>query len=277
MFENRNMTLIQPETTYFTPDPTPAIPPLRYGLLERILAQAAPFPNDTLLFGMGEDGFPLILELNNPAAGSFALIGDADSGLRNLLRVVLYSLVYLNRPEDAAFYAIGQETRWLDDYSGYAHCLGVEHAYRRSADELILHLVSVCEARRAGRHPGPHVVLLLDDLGNLLPRLDAESQNDLHYLMRSGPAQGIWVMASVDSAHVTNLGHEWLSGMRTRILGHIADERLARKLDVDNLPRAAYLQPGREFGARVHRRWLRFAIPAFHDQELRARAMHDWR
>ncbi|RMF41855.1 MAG: hypothetical protein D6755_12180 [Anaerolineae bacterium] len=266
------MTLAFPEfsTSLVKPSPQPATPPLRYGMLERILAHAAPFPNDTLLFGMGEDGFPLILELNDPGAGTFALIGDRDSGLRNLMRVLLYSLVYLNAPEHAAFYAIGVETLWLDDYIGYAHCLGVERAYYHAARELILHLVSVCEARRAGRHPGPHVVLLLDDFRALLARFDGETQNDLRYLMQAGPAQGIWPIASIHSEDIGHLWYDWQTVWRTRILGHIADERIARKLDVDGLPRAAYLQPGREFGTRVQRRWLRFAIPAFYEHELRA-------
>ncbi len=246
----------------------PAEPPLRYGLLERILTDAAPFPNPTVVFGMDENGFPLILELSDPAAGAFALIGGRRSGLRNLMRAVLYSLVFLNPPEQAAFYALSPEPGWLEDFSGYAHCLGIERPYRRAADALLLHLVEVCEARRAGRRPGPRVLLLLDGLAGLLARCDGETRRDLRYLMRRGPAQGIWPMARLSAGETPSLGADWLPLMRTRILAHIADEALARRLDADGAPRASGLHPGREFGTRLRGRWLRFAIPAFYDHEL---------
>jgi len=250
------------------PWPQPAEPPLRYGLLERILVEAAPFPNPTVVFGMEERGFPLILELNDPGAGAFALIGDPHSGLRNLMRAVLYSLVFLNPPEAAAFYAISPEPIWLEDFTGSAHCLGVERPYHRAADALLLHLVEVCEARRAGRRPGPHVLLLLDDLSSLLQHCEGETRRDLRHLMRCGPAQGIWPMARLVVHAAASLERGWLPLMRTRVLAHIADAGLACGLDADGVPRASHLHRGREFGTRMCGRWLRFAIPAFYDHEL---------
>ncbi len=236
-------------------------PPLHYDYLNRLLYEAGPFPNPTALFGMGDDGFPVILELNNPAAGTLFLVADPMSGQRALMQAVLYSLTVLNHHLDAAFYALSTNLDWLDGLRETPHCLGVEKPWRRSADALILHLVEVTDARRAGRMPGPEVVLVLDDLPALLPRFDGEIHRDLQYLMAYGPSQGVWPLVHIPSTGIRSLKRAWLSRAGTLITGHIENQGLAQALSPDDAPRASWLRRGLEFGAFVKGRWVRFVIP----------------
>ena len=252
------------------PAPTGGEPPLRYDPLRMILRQVGPFPNDTVLFGMGEDGYPVILEMNRPRAGALCLTADAHCGQYNLLRTALYSLTHLNHPDDVGFYVITKEDTWLYPLTQQEHCLGVEAPYRRSVDDLILHLVEVVDARRAGRRPGPNVLVILDDLGRILPHLEGEFQRDLQFLLRKGPAQGIWPLVYIHSADASRLWRDWISLAGTLLFGHLSDTRLAARLSIDDMPRAVSLPPGRAFGAFTGGRWLRFAIPAFFDEELAA-------
>ncbi|GAB4521770.1 MAG: hypothetical protein Fur0018_02630 [Anaerolineales bacterium] len=248
---------------------TPGIePPLRYDLLQMVLRQTGPFPHDTVVFGVGENGYPVILELNQPRAGALCVVADAHCGQYNLLRTVLYSLTRLNQPENVCFYAISAEDSWLYPLTQTPHCLGVEAPYRRSVDDLLLHLVDVVEARRAGRRPGPNVLVVLDNLGEILSHLEAEFQRDVHFLLCEGPAQGIWPLVYVASADGLRLWREWVVLMGTHVCGYLQDPHLAMRLSLDDTPRATALRPGREFGVFTGGRWLRFAIPAFFDDEI---------
>lgn len=252
-------TLTFPDTAAF-PLAHPE-PPLHYEYLNRLLYEAGPFPNPTALFGMGDDGFPVILELNNPAAGTLFLVADPMSGQHTLLQTILYSLTVLNHHLDAAFYALTTNLDWVDNLRAAPHCLGAEKPWRRSADALILHLVEVTDARRAGRMPGPEVILVLDDLPALLPRFDGEVHRDLQYLMAYGPSQGVWPLVHIPSTKISALKRTWLSRAGTLITGHIENQRLAQALSPDEAPRASWLRSGREFGAFIRGRWVRFIIP----------------
>ncbi len=236
-------------------------PPLHYDYLNRLLYEAGPFPNPTALFGMGNDGFPVILELNNPAAGTLFLVADPLSGQRTLMQAALYSLTVLNHHLEAAFYALTTNLDWLDNLRAAPHCLGAEKPWRRSADALILHLVEVTDARRAGRMPGPAVILVLDDLPALLPHFDEEIHRDLQYLMAHGPSQGVWPLVHVPSTRIRSLKRAWLSRAGTLITGYIGNRGLAQALSPNGTLQASWLRRGREFGAFVKGRWIRFIIP----------------
>ncbi len=236
-------------------------PRLQYDYMTRLVYEAGPFPNPTALFGMGRDGFPVILELNNPAAGALFLVADPFSGQRPLIEAVLYSLTMLNHHLDAAFYVLSPDLDWLHGLRDAPHCLGAEKPWRRSADALILHLVEVTDARRAGRRPGPHVILVLDDLPALLPRFDDEIHRDLQYLLAYGPSQGIFPLVHIPSGEMHTLKRAWLGKAGTLITGHIENRLLAQALSPDDTPRASWLQQGREFGTFVRGRWVSFIIP----------------
>ncbi len=79
--------------------------------------EAGPFPNPTALWGLGDDRFPVILELNVSTAGAIVVMSDYHAWQKSLLTAVLLSIASQNDPSVVAIHVVTSTTpawEWTD-------------------------------------------------------------------------------------------------------------------------------------------------------------------
>ena len=131
-----------------------------------------PFPNPTAVWGMGNDGFPVILELNDPEAGALVCISDADQ--HALMGAVLLSAAFLNSPAAVSAYVLtDRPDRWA-----WAHQVPILVGVSRPGDDGLQRALD--SAYRETRY----LVVLADG--------DAAANALPSGLLQEGPSAGLW-------------------------------------------------------------------------------------
>ncbi len=144
-----------------------------------------------IALGMGLNGRPLVIDLTGPSSWNLLVVGQAGCGKSELLRSALVSLAFGAAPREVRVLGIDLSGRELRLLEAMPHALCELADEVRYADELLRWLVGETLERR---HPRPHLLLWVDDLGVLaaagLPQLDRR----LRTLLRDGPAAGVHLM-----------------------------------------------------------------------------------
>lgn len=176
------------------------------------------FPPCSVLFGVCEDGLPLMLNLKDPTAGSLLIEGDPRQGKTQVLKTVLTSAACLNQADHVNFCIISPNPDEMADLNKFPHCQGLTAPYERQASEIILELSTIAEQRRYGRERGPAIILAIDDLSALIgEHLDYEVLLHLRWLIARGPGSEIWTLATIPNHATPTLDPEIYSFFGTRI------------------------------------------------------------
>jgi hypothetical protein len=245
---------VQADTTYTetsTPNIASAWPPT----LETVLMKDP--PEFSALLGLCEDGLPFLLDLTNPAPGAILLTAGAASGKTELIRSLLVSASRMNPPERVAFSVIAAQPEEYLDLGQLEHCQEVFPVEDPAVDGLIADLVALVEARKRDGPQGPALILAIDDLAALLPFLEEQAFSSLYWLIRHGPRYRVWTLAALPSAQVNQIEPRYLTAFRTRLFGHMLDERLARTLANDDDLATRDLVRGSQFFIPYDGDWLR--------------------
>ncbi|MEW5868103.1 MAG: FtsK/SpoIIIE domain-containing protein [Chloroflexota bacterium] len=246
---------LEAPVTEWRPDAQTGLPSMET-LLEQ-LGETAPC---SVVLGVCEDGLPFLLDLTNPAPGALLLAGDQASGKTRLLRSVLASAVYLNDPDQVAFYLVAQRPDEFIDLAGADHCQQFSAVQDKGLDELVAELASLAEERRRGQQDGPAILLVIDDLTSCLEVIDEQAYNRLYWLIRHGPRSRVWTLASLCMQKANNIDPRFLSAFRTRLFGHIADRRQSGALAGDKRLDTRRLESGYEFCVPYGDEWVHFWI-----------------
>jgi hypothetical protein len=192
------------------------IPPVQ----RRTLPNLGPLPRYSAIIGVCEDGLPLLFDLSNPSAGCILILGSAQTGKCKLLKSILLSASLLNSPRDVNYFLVTPDPGKFADLAGYDHCSGVYSSYERAARELIIELASIAEQRKSGRQIGAMIILAIDDLYTFLK--DREFEVDLHlkWLLKNGPNNGVWCIATLKPEYITKLRSEHLLLFKTRLIAN---------------------------------------------------------
>jgi hypothetical protein len=233
--------------------------------LEATLAELkrADLPEKAALLGVCEDGLPFILDLDNPASGAILVLGDPASGKTALLQALLASLGRMNQPGRVAFNVIARQP---DEYERLEDIPGCQRIYPVESPSLgnfiagLVRKVETC--KRAGTR-SPAMLLAIDDLDGLLPLLDEDAYNSLCWLIRHGPRYQVWTLAALSSRQLPAIAPRYLSAFRSRIFGHMREERLARRLGNNALLTTRDLEAGLQFISPYDEEWLRFRLCAW--------------
>lgn len=246
---------LEAPATGWKPDAQTRLPSLE-ALLDQ-LGETAPY---SVVLGVCEDGLPFLLDLTNPAPGALLLAGDRASGKTRLLRSVLASAVYLNEPDQVAFYLAALRPDEFTDLAGADHCQQLNAVREAGLDELVAELVSLAEQRRRGQQDGPAILLVIDDLTSCLEVIDEQTYNRLYWLIRHGPRSRVWTLASLCTQKANSIDPRFLSAFRTRLFGHVADRRQANALAGDQRLDTRRLESGYEFCVPYGEEWVHFWV-----------------
>ena len=234
------------------------VAPSLYALLEK----SGPLPPLSALIGLCEDGLPFFFDLNDPKPGSILIAGDERSGKTRLLKAILTSICILNLPQEVSFSLIAPDLGELADIAGEEHCQGTASPYDRAASALILDYSSLVEQRQNGKQAGGVLVLAIEDLPSLVEYSDAETIRHLSWLLRNGPARGVWVLGTIRPGAFGQVRDEIIDAFGTRLIGKIASAYQAAQICGCSDPVGDSLISGGQFATLSGNEWVRFWIPA---------------
>ena len=227
--------------------------------LDEVLDAFGPFPPFSLVFGICEDGLPLMLNLKDPTAGSLLIQGADRCGKSQLLETILGSAAVLNPPDRVNFCVITPHPDEMAGLLNYPHCQVLAAPYERQASEIILELSALAEQRRFGRERGPAFILAIDDFGALTgDRLDYEVFLHLKWLISKGPGSEIWTIATLPDRSLSPLDPQLSSLFQTQISNYSVPNTAIDLLHSENITQSLIpnWKPG--FTVRINRQIIRF-------------------
>ncbi len=177
-----------------------------------------PMPAYTTVLGICEDGLPLVLDMNDPDAGSILISGRRQTGKGELMKSILYSACSTNSVDQLYFYIITPQPGNQIGLTQLAHCYGVLSSYDKAACELVYDIAGLVEQRKSGRHLGAKCILAIDDLYEFIKHQDYDVLNHLKWLFRYGASNGIWLISTVDDERQNLIEQDLLTEQKTRIL-----------------------------------------------------------
>jgi hypothetical protein len=104
------------------------------------------------------------------------------------------------------------------------------------------------------------VLLLVDDLESVAT-FEMEAIQKLRWLLLRGPARRVWPIITLNASRYGQV-IAWLQNFRTRIFGHIANQRIAEALGGDHASALDQLEAKIQFSLREKENWLRFWLPS---------------
>lgn len=231
--------------------PMPAQP-----TLSQVLADLGSMPEEALFLGVASDELPVLLNLHDPVPGPILIVGDPGAGKTALLRNIAGAAGQMHQPEKLQF---GVLTKHPDEWSGFEELpsnIGIFPMNIRPAQDFILSLASWAHGNKSSRQS---VLLLLDDL-DAVNGMDAETVQDLRWLLLRGPARRVWPIITLSPQNLSKM-EPWIEAFHTQIIGRIQNPHHINKLGAERADLGS-LENGTEFALREGNHWLRFWIPA---------------
>ncbi|RPJ52262.1 MAG: hypothetical protein EHM21_00635 [Chloroflexi bacterium] len=266
----------EPQPPAVPPTPVPSEPPAPESNstpsskagptgLDLVFQQNQSLPDQTVVFGVCEDGLPVLLDLHNPAPGAVVVIGDDREAQLEFLRTAVASAALRNSPRSVQFLVLSCEPdswkKWIVENGFERHCLTIESAEEGQVREWILRLADWTEQRRLGESSGPAVLLVMDTL-SFLSQLEYDVRLNFDWMAKEGPQAQIWPLAviSTDLAKAMS-GRRLLRGFQTRIIGYANQPAdIIQLAGVDAQEAETFSRRG-EFAVKVGENWLRFRLP----------------
>jgi hypothetical protein len=215
--------------------------------LEYILKELDPIPARSLLLGLCEDGLPLILDLTDPSAGSFLIVGDDAKSNFNLLYSLLTSSFLVNTAEEVNLHLISPLADELVElYKQPAFKISFTPT-RPECEIVVEEMVNLVHRRQSTMECHPIHVLAVDGLDLMFRSLSPEAIYWFNWLAENGPEMGIWVIAAVESRKTMKLPESAMNIFPSRILGHIQSPQIVRDFSGLNRSHLDSLVPGEQF------------------------------
>ena len=224
-------------------------------------------PPVTAVLGIAEDGVPLLIRLPSPDVAHILVAGTTGSGKTALLRAMVLSLAYFNRPQtidhrpqtidhrpqttdyrpqtvvggpsSVVFVLIDPKGSAFRDLEGLPHLARPVIRDPAEAVEALGSLVRLMEVRsRQGYKdtrgeplstcPLSTCILVIDELADLLMVAGAEAERPLTRLLQRGREAGIHVIAATQKPTAAVIGSLVKANFPVRLVGKVTSPEDAR-------------------------------------------------
>ncbi len=215
--------------------------------LEEILASQDELPALSLILGLGEDGLPLVVDLEDPEGSAFLIASDDGFDNTALLHSLITAALKGNHPEDLQVHLISPHADDLLYFHRQPHFRISYEPFHPAVPIMLEELVNLVVSRQRQDKPGSGQIFAIDGLDLLWQALDPQAKLNLDWLIRNGPAAGLWVIATVESTYLAQNLTGTIDMFPSRILGPVRQANLARFLSGFILNQVSDLTPGEEF------------------------------
>ena len=191
-----------------------------------ILESYGPFPNQSLMVGICADGFPFMLDLNNPRSGSVLVVGENTHERSQIMKTMCLSASLINRPDQISIFVISNKPHQYAELSKYPNCQAIISPYERSSGELVIEIASIVEQRRSGRERGGSLMLIIDDFQSINSILnDFSVYLNLKTMVNTGPQNGVWPIISIQPDDVHSSRGQLLRSFGTYIFEKVDSDQ----------------------------------------------------
>jgi len=173
------------------------------------------------------------------------------------LQTIAHAVTQTHTSEDVQFGVISGHADEWEAMETTPHRVGIFSSHHTGAQDFLLSLASWAHANKNTRQS---VLLLIDDLESVAG-LDFDALQNLRWLLLRGPSRRVWPIITMNAERYGQV-LSWIQIFRTRIFGHIEDNRVAAALGGDQTSALDSLQAGIQFSLRENGNWLRFWLPS---------------
>jgi hypothetical protein len=222
--------------------------------LRSVLEEIEPLPRYSVVIGACDDGLPVLMDLSNPRAGSILIIADPCSGKTALLSSILSSACTTNPARSLRVSLISSRPEQLGMIAK------LPHAYQASSpEETLLEMASIVE-NRTGEFRGPAILLAIDNLPDLLEKLDPGLVEKLIWLIKHGPSVQVRVIATAESEKLPILGEPMIDSFGAWLVGKMENPQVGTNLALIPEEKSRSLKPGSQFCVYYENDWVPFWV-----------------
>jgi len=189
---------------------------------------AEEIPPVTAVLGLADDGAPLLIRLPSPDVAHVLVAGTTGSGKTVLLQTIILSLAMLNRAKEVRMVLLDPKGSAFRPFEGAPHLSRPVIREVGEGEEALESLVRLMEKRGELGREGPHVVVVIDELADLLMTGGKALQRSLTRLLQRGRGAGIHVVAATQKPTASVVGSLVKANFPVRLVGRVTSATDAR-------------------------------------------------
>lgn len=218
-------------------------------------------PENSVVFGICDDGLPVLLDLQDPAPGSVLISSSHLEGVIHILQMALFSTLTRTNSGELSILVISRDPDNWQPFQKLAgrHRLEILPVYDRVSASAILHFSRILDQRTNGRSRGNLHLLIVDDI-DYLNRLDFDALINFQWFAKEGAQYQMRTLAGIQAERVEE-NDRFLSSFRTRVIGYVSDPFHATWLANARPPDTTAFHPTEQFCVRINRSWMNFWLP----------------
>jgi hypothetical protein len=229
--------------------------------LDDIVHSIGPLPEGSVLLGIGYDGLPVLINLNQPRTGAILIVGEADSGKTTLLHSILSSAGLLN-PDQISITIVTNAHYPCSQFRVSSMHLELSRPFTLEMSQNVEALFLLAKKRIQKEKKLPFIFFAIEDLANVYRQFNAREQVEFLWLLKHGPSAGIWPICTLTAvlSGDTQIPPDVIESFETCLWGHIRTPGMAFGLEAVEAAPLTHLIKHREFCLRLDSGWLRFRI-----------------
>ncbi len=191
--------------------------------------QGEKVPPVTAVLGLADDGAPLLIRLPSPDVAHVLVAGTTGSGKTALLQTIILSLAMMNRPDEVSLVVLDPKGSGFSLFDGIPHLTRPVIRDVVEGKEALKSLVRLMERRgEQGMRDGPHLVVVIDELADVLMTGGDDLQTPLTRLLQRGREAGIHVVGATQKPTASVLGSLVQANFPVLLVGRVASATDAR-------------------------------------------------
>lgn len=253
--------VVQPEPIAQPASPVENLDPENYTLEEA--RQIFPnLPELNSFLGVCEDGYPMLIDLNQSGNGAILIISSDRQGRTDLVQMMAESSLRSNPSSQFKFSVVFSDLQpwqdFLENREHNSHLMAKMSADSPKATDWILQLALLAEDRSFGRRLGASILLILDE-AEFLQNADNNVRSNFVWLCQYGPQFGVRPVISLSAEAALEMP-EIIQHIRTRIYGRMPNQASFHLSSFSGLNTEEF-ETDQQYVVRSQNNWIHFWTP----------------